>query len=53
MCFPDQIMAIGTLSLCYDNVQVFRGVVKVRRGKNVWLNGLLEWVEDSNYGYIC
>ncbi|XP_019086991.1 PREDICTED: squalene synthase 1 isoform X2 [Camelina sativa] len=26
------IMAIGTLALCYNNVQVFRGVVKLRRG---------------------
>ncbi|URD97969.1 squalene [Musa troglodytarum] len=27
-----QIMAIGTLALCYNNVEVFRGVVKMRRG---------------------
>ncbi|XP_076908887.1 squalene synthase 2-like [Bidens hawaiensis] len=27
-----QIMAIGTLTLCYNNVEVFRGVVKLRRG---------------------
>ena len=33
MCFFDKIMAIGTLALCYNNVQVFRGVVKLRRGK--------------------
>ena len=26
-------MAIGTLALCYNNVEVFRGVVKMRRGK--------------------
>jgi len=26
-------MAIGTLALCYNNEQVFRGVVKLRRGK--------------------
>jgi farnesyl-diphosphate farnesyltransferase len=25
-------MAIGTLALCYNNEQVFRGVVKLRRG---------------------
>ncbi|RRT42190.1 hypothetical protein B296_00044251 [Ensete ventricosum] len=30
-----QIMAIGTLALCYNNVEVFRGVVKMRRGKNL------------------
>ncbi|CAN1745517.1 Squalene synthase 10, partial [Linum perenne] len=27
-----QIMAIGTLAMCYNNVEVFRGVVKMRRG---------------------
>lgn len=26
-------MAIGTLALCYNNIEVFRGVVKLRRGK--------------------
>ncbi|XP_074275452.1 squalene synthase-like [Silene latifolia] len=31
-CAIPQIMAIGTLALCYDNIQVFRGVVKMRRG---------------------
>ncbi|GJS10119.1 squalene synthase [Tanacetum coccineum] len=25
-------MAIGTLALCYNNIEVFRGVVKLRRG---------------------
>lgn len=27
-------MAIGTLALCYNNIEVFRGVVKMRRGKS-------------------
>lgn len=31
-CAIPQIMAIGTLALCYNNIQVFRGVVKMRRG---------------------
>ncbi|KAK1296889.1 Squalene synthase [Acorus calamus] len=31
-CSIPQIMAIGTLALCYNNLQVFRGVVKMRRG---------------------
>ncbi|XP_010526914.1 PREDICTED: squalene synthase 1-like [Tarenaya hassleriana] len=31
-CAIPQIMAIGTLALCYDNIEVFRGVVKMRRG---------------------
>lgn len=37
-------MAIGTLALCYNNVQVFRGVVKMRRGKKSfdWINVSLD-----------
>ncbi|XP_078446681.1 squalene synthase 8-like [Wolffia australiana] len=31
-CAIPQIMAIGTLALCYHNIEVFRGVVKMRRG---------------------
>ncbi|KAK4761317.1 hypothetical protein SAY87_006210 [Trapa incisa] len=31
-CAIPQIMAIGTLALCYHNIDVFRGVVKMRRG---------------------
>ncbi|CAA7047528.1 unnamed protein product [Microthlaspi erraticum] len=31
-CAIPQIVDIGTLALCYNNVQVFRGVVKMRRG---------------------
>ncbi|KAK8622269.1 hypothetical protein V6N13_117192 [Hibiscus sabdariffa] len=31
-CAIPQIMAIGTLALSYNNIQVFRGVVKMRRG---------------------
>ncbi|KAJ4831552.1 hypothetical protein Tsubulata_017981 [Turnera subulata] len=31
-CAIPQIMAIGTLAICYDNIEVFRGVVKMRRG---------------------
>ncbi|CAN6820146.1 unnamed protein product [Brassica oleracea] len=32
LCAIPQIMAIGTLALCYNNAQVFRGVVKIRPG---------------------
>eukprot|EP00891_Asterochloris_glomerata_P003150 jgi/Astpho2/3150/Aster-03429 len=32
-CAIPQIMAIGTLSLCYNNPKVFAGVVKMRRGQ--------------------
>ncbi|OAE23620.1 hypothetical protein AXG93_4316s1550 [Marchantia polymorpha subsp. ruderalis] len=31
-CAIPQVMAIGTLALCYNNIHVFRGVVKIRRG---------------------
>ncbi|KAJ1293129.1 hypothetical protein BS78_01G044300 [Paspalum vaginatum] len=31
-CAIPQIMAIATCALCYNNVNVFRGVVKMRRG---------------------
>lgn len=31
-------MAIGTLAMCYNNIEVFRGVVKMRRGK-ISING--------------
>lgn len=31
-CAIPQIMAIGTLAMCYNNIGVFRGVVKMRRG---------------------
>ncbi|CAI9103727.1 OLC1v1002265C1 [Oldenlandia corymbosa var. corymbosa] len=31
-CAIPQIMAIGTLAMCYNNIEVFRGVVKMRRG---------------------
>ncbi|TKV90716.1 hypothetical protein SEVIR_9G047000v4 [Setaria viridis] len=31
-CAIPQIMAIGTCAFCYNNVNVFRGVVKMRRG---------------------
>lgn len=31
-CAIPQIMAIGTLALCFNNIEVFRGVVKMRRG---------------------
>uniref|UniRef100_A0A3Q7IH35 Squalene synthase n=1 Tax=Solanum lycopersicum TaxID=4081 RepID=A0A3Q7IH35_SOLLC len=30
-CAIPQVMAIGTLAKCYNNIEVFRGVVKMRR----------------------
>ena len=32
-CAIPQIMAIATLALCYNNGDVFEGVVKMRRGQ--------------------
>lgn len=34
---PLQVMAIATLAACYNNEQVFKGVVKIRRGQAVTL----------------
>ncbi|KAF9676076.1 hypothetical protein SADUNF_Sadunf09G0100800 [Salix dunnii] len=31
-CAIPQVMAIGTLAMCYNNINVFKGVVKMRRG---------------------
>nr|XP_005008182.1 squalene synthase isoform X1 [Cavia porcellus] len=36
-CAIPQVMAIATLAACYNNQQVFRGVVKIRRGQAVTL----------------
>ncbi|XP_053565523.1 squalene synthase isoform X1 [Bombina bombina] len=34
-CAIPQVMAIGTLAACYNNQQVFKGVVKIRKGQAV------------------
>ncbi|XP_067386481.1 squalene synthase-like [Emydura macquarii macquarii] len=36
-CAIPQVMAIATLAACYNNKQVFRGVVKIRKGQVVTL----------------
>ncbi|KAG8506285.1 Squalene synthase, partial [Galemys pyrenaicus] len=36
-CAIPQVMAIATLEACYNNQQVFRGVVKIRKGQAVTL----------------
>lgn len=36
-CAIPQVMAIATLAACYNNEQVFKGVVKIRRGQAVTL----------------
>ncbi|CAA7013213.1 unnamed protein product [Microthlaspi erraticum] len=50
-CAIPQIMAIGTLSLCYDNVQVFRGVVKVRRGITAKVMDRTKTMDDVYGGF--
>uniref|UniRef100_A0A8B9HC01 Squalene synthase n=1 Tax=Astyanax mexicanus TaxID=7994 RepID=A0A8B9HC01_ASTMX len=36
-CAIPQVMAIATLSACYNNPQVFQGIVKIRKGQAVTL----------------
>ncbi|XP_075779350.1 squalene synthase [Pelodiscus sinensis] len=36
-CAVPQVMAVATLAACYNNKQVFRGVVKIRKGQAVTL----------------
>uniref|UniRef100_H3AG59 Squalene synthase n=1 Tax=Latimeria chalumnae TaxID=7897 RepID=H3AG59_LATCH len=36
-CAIPQVMAIATLAACYNNPQVFRGVVKIRKGQAITL----------------
>ncbi|KAG7577954.1 Isoprenoid synthase domain superfamily [Arabidopsis thaliana x Arabidopsis arenosa] len=55
-CAIPQIMAIGTLSLCYDNVQVFRSVVKVRRGITAKVMDRTKTMDDvygAFYDFSC
>ena len=47
-CAIPQIMAIGTLELCYNNHDVFTGVVKMRRGE---VAKLIYWIRD--FGDVC
>ncbi|CAH2053172.1 unnamed protein product [Thlaspi arvense] len=55
-CAIPQIMAIGTLSKCYDNVQVFKGVVKVRRGITAKVMDRTKTMDDvygAFYDFSC
>nr|ABG66304.1 squalene synthase [Polygala tenuifolia] len=55
-CAIPQIMAIGTLALCYNNVQVFRGVVKMRRGltaKVIHQTNTMADVYGAFYDFSC
>ncbi|GAB4853843.1 squalene synthetase-like protein [Ancistrocladus abbreviatus] len=55
-CAIPQIMAIGTLALCYNNIQVFRGVVKMRRGLTARVIDQTKTMADvygSFYDFSC
>lgn len=45
-CAIPQVMAIGTLSICYDNGGVFEGVVKLRKGLSAQLMVKTRSMED-------
>jgi farnesyl-diphosphate farnesyltransferase len=45
-CAIPQIMAIATLAMCYNNGQVFEGIVKMRRGQTAQ-------VHDSSESMLC
>lgn len=50
-CAIPQIMAIGTLALCYNNIQVFRGVVKMRRGLTAKIIDRTKTISDVYGGF--
>ncbi|KAG7618428.1 Isoprenoid synthase domain superfamily [Arabidopsis thaliana x Arabidopsis arenosa] len=55
-CAIPQIVAIGTLTLCYNNVQVFRGVVRMRRGliaKVIDRTKTMDDVYGAFYDFSC
>jgi farnesyl-diphosphate farnesyltransferase len=45
-CAIPQVMALATLSMCYDNGRVFEGVVKMRRGETAKVFGRCESLAD-------
>ncbi|NXH10393.1 FDFT synthase, partial [Bucco capensis] len=54
-CAIPQVMAIATLAACYNNQQVFRGVVKIRKGQAVTLMmdaTNIEAVKAITYQYV-
>ncbi|KAL3621290.1 squalene synthetase-like protein [Castilleja foliolosa] len=55
-CAIPQVIAIGTLALCYNNIQVFRGAVKMRRGlaaKLVYRTETMSDVYGAFYEFSC
>ncbi|KAJ6816116.1 squalene synthase-like [Iris pallida] len=51
-CAIPQIMAIGTLALCYNNLEVFRGVVKMRRGLTARVIDQTKTMSDVYVGFL-
>ncbi|XP_026512141.1 squalene synthase isoform X3 [Terrapene carolina triunguis] len=54
-CAIPQVMAIATLAACYNNKQVFRGVVKIRKGQAVTLMmdaSNIQAVKSIMYQYV-
>ncbi|GMH39565.1 hypothetical protein BSKO_07463 [Bryopsis sp. KO-2023] len=45
-CAIPQVMAVGTLALCYNNGKVFEGVVKMRRGETCVVFDRLQSFEE-------
>ncbi|CAN8276313.1 unnamed protein product [Cochlearia groenlandica] len=55
-CAIPQIVAIGTLALCYNNVQVFRGSLRLRRGliaKVIDRTKTMDDVYGAFYDFSC
>ncbi|XP_010437578.1 PREDICTED: inactive squalene synthase 2 isoform X2 [Camelina sativa] len=52
-CAIPQIVAIGTLALCYNNVQVFGGVVRLRRAKIIDRTKTMDDVYGVFYDFSC
>lgn len=50
-CAIPQIMAIGTMSLCFDNGGVFEGVVKIRRGLTCRIFDSTQSMKDVYYWF--
>nr|GLL28441.1 squalene synthase-like [Ipomoea trifida] len=51
-----QVMAMGTLVMCYNNIQVFRGVVQIRQGlaaKIIDRTRTMEDVYGIYYDFSC
>ena len=40
-CAIPQVMAIATMAACYNNGDVFRGVVKIRRGEACYVSSTI------------